>query len=184
MKKFAVATALVCLSGVAHAKDFTGARAEARIGWETPTVSGDGEVYKIGQAVSFGGEVGFDIAAGKSVVVGPYATYEFSGVELCDGGDCLSERGNLGAGGRIGFVLSPKALVYAKLGYANIDMKASSGSLSASESEGGVQGALGVDFGLAKSVYGFVELNYADYGKFYGINLQRRHVAGGLGVRF
>jgi hypothetical protein len=28
------------------------------------------------------------------------------------------------------------------------------------------------------------EVNYADYGSFYGINLQRRHVAAGVGVRF
>jgi outer membrane immunogenic protein len=197
MKKYLlVGTALACLTSVAAAQGapaaaearladtFAGPRLEARIGWETPTISGDGDVYKIGSAVSFGGEVGYDIAAGSKVTVGPYLAYEFSSVDLCDGGDCLSVEGNLGAGARIGFALSPKAAVYGKIGYAKIGIEASSGTVSASDSKGGVQGALGTEFAIGKVVYASVEASYADYGKFYGINLQRRHVAAGLGIRF
>jgi outer membrane immunogenic protein len=109
--------------------------------------------------------------------------YEFSSVELCDGSDCLSEKGNLSVGGRIGVVVGERGLVYAKAGYANITIEANVGNLTESESKGGVQGGLGFEFGLGK-FYGFVEGSYADYGNFYGINLQRRQVAGGIGVRF
>jgi len=193
MKIYLVATAAAafCLPGIAAAQDHNdvakqdGLRIEARIGYETPTVSGDGDVYKIGSAVSYGGEIGFDLKAGHSVVVGPYAVYEFSSVNLCDGGDCIGENGNLGVGGRVGFIVGPKAQVYLKAGYASIDMKASVGNQSASQSKGGVQGAIGVDYNFTRNVYGMVELNYADYGKFAGvINLQRRHAAAGIGIRF
>ena len=183
MKKYlAVAAAIACLPGVASAQDFDGPRVEARIGYETPTVSEDNDVYKIGSAVSYGGEIGFDVKA-KKVVIGPYANYEFSSVELCDGGDCLGEKGNLSVGGRVGLILGTKNLVYLKAGYASIEIEAKSGGFTGSESKGGVQGAVGFEFGL-KKLYGFVEAGYADYGKFYGINLQRRQVAGGIGVRF
>jgi outer membrane immunogenic protein len=189
MKKyFALAAALAFVPGAAMAQDsdakLDGVRAEARIGYETPTVSDSGSIYKIGSAVSYGGEIGFDAKLGKSVQAGPYAVYEFSSVSLCSGGACLNEQGNLGAGLRLGFVASSKVVVYAKAGYARISFKASAGGLSATDSKDGVQGALGVDVNLSKHVYLMAELNYADYGKFAGVNLARRHVAAGVGFRF
>ena len=193
MKKYlAAVAAFVCVPGVAAAQDatpvtpasqFDGVRLEARLGYETPTVSEDNNVYKIGSAVSYGGEAGFDLRVGNNVVMGPYATYEFSSVDLCDGTDCLSEDGNLGAGVRVGFVAG-RTLIYGKLGYARIRFTATSGGVSGSESDDGVQGAVGVNFNLSENVYGLAEINYADYGRFAGINLQRRHVAAGIGFRF
>jgi outer membrane immunogenic protein len=193
MKKYmAAVAAFVCVPGVAAAQDaapaspaahFDGVRLEARLGYETPTVSDDNDVYKIGSAVSYGGEAGFDLRVGNRVVVGPYATYEFSSVDLCDGADCLSEDGNLGAGLRLG-VVAGRTLIYGKLGYARIRFTATSGNVTASDSDDGIQGAIGVNFNLGRNFYGLAEVNYADYGRFEGINLQRRHVAAGLGVRF
>ncbi|HEX4695091.1 outer membrane protein [Sphingomonas sp.] len=189
MKKYVALAALAaCVPGVAYAQDKTdskvsGVRLEARVGYETPTISGGGSIYKIGSAVSYGGEIGFDLRA-KNVVVGPYAVYEFSSVSLCDSGGCLKENGNLGAGGRIGFVVGDKVVIYAKAGYARISFNASSGGASADDSKDGVQGALGIDVNLNRNVYVMVEGNYADYGKYYGVNLQRRHLAAGVGVRF
>jgi len=194
MKKYlAAVAAFVCVPGVAAAQDaapaapasqFDGVRLEARLGYETPTVSDDNDVYKIGSAVSYGGEAGFDIRVGNNVVMGPYATYEFSSVDLCDGGDCLSEDGNFGAGVRVGFVAGGRTLIYGKLGYARIRFTATSGGLTDSASDGGVQGAVGVNMNFGSNFYGLLEVNYADYGRFEGINLQRRHVAAGVGVRF
>lgn len=184
MKKYLVAAAaLICVPGVAFAQDFAGPRAEARIGWETPTVSEDGDVFKIESDVSYGGEVGFDLAVGKKVVVGPYATYEFSNVNLCDGADCLREDGNLGVGGRLGVAVGKTALIYGKLGYARIKFSATAGGVTGSESDSGVQGALGLNLNFGKNAYGMLEVNYGDYGKFEGINLQRRHVVAGIGLR-
>ena len=193
MKKYmAAVAAFVCVPGVAAAQDnapaapaaqFDGVRLEARLGYETPTVSDDNDVYKIGSAVSYGGEAGFDFRVGNKVVVGPYATYEFSSVDICDGADCLSEDGNFGAGMRLG-VVAGRTLIYGKLGYARIRFTATSGNVSVSESDGGIQGAIGVNVNFGRNFYGLAEINYADYGRFEGINLQRRHVAMGVGVRF
>lgn len=177
--------ALTCVPGVAAAQDFDGARIEARIGYETPTLSGDGDVYKIGSAVSYGAEIGYDMKLSKSIVAGPYVTYEFSGVEACDGGDCLKVDGNLGVGARIGYIVGSRGLLYAKLGYASLKMSARSGGLSGSDSQGGVQGAIGYEMNFGKRFYGKLEGNYGDYGSLVGdINLQRRQIVAGFGVRF
>lgn len=193
MKKLLAAVAVLsCVPGIAAAQDetvennFAGLRAELRLGYETPTVSGDGDVYKIGSAVSYGGELGFDIAVSEKVTFGPYVNYEFSGVELCDGGDCLEVEGNLSAGARVGVALSPKAALYGKAGYASLSLKAASGGLTGTDSKGGVYGALGLELSVSKNAYANLELAYADYGDFYntGFNLQRRHASVGFGIRF
>ncbi len=194
MKKFLVAAAaLSCMPGVAFAQDeeqtgyaFDGVRIEARLGYETPTVSGDGDIYKIGSAVSYGAELGFDLAVSNKVTVGPFVNYEFSGVELCDGPDCLKVQGNLAAGGRIGVALGDTTALYGKLGYASLTIEASSGAATATDNKGGVYGALGVEIAVSKNAYVTVEGAYADFGDFYGtgFNLQRRQASVGFGFRF
>jgi outer membrane immunogenic protein len=194
MKKFLVAAAaLSCVPGVAFAQDedqganlFDGVRIEARLGYETPTVSGDGDVYKIGSAVSYGAELGYDLAVSNKVTVGPFVNYEFSGVELCEAGDCLDVKSNLAAGARVGVALSPTAAIYGKLGYASLTIEARSGAASASDSKGGVYGALGVELSVSKNAYVNLEAAYADFGDFYGtgFNLQRRQASVGFGFRF
>lgn len=190
MKKFyALAAVLAFVPGVAMAQDnddakLSGVRAEARIGYETPTVSDSSGIYKIGSAVSYGGEIGFDLKVGSKVQVGPYAAYEFSSVELCGSGACLKEDGNLAVGGRIGVAVSPKVVVYGKVGYARISFSLKSGSYTGTDSKDGVQGAIGVDFNINRNVYVMIEANYGDYGQFGSVNLARRQLAGGVGFRF
>ena len=190
LKKLVIAVAAMsAFAGSAHAQDassdaFTGARVEARIGWETPTVSGDGDVYKLGQAVSFGAEAGYDFKLGSTVTFGPYATFETSGVKACDAGDCLRVKSNIAGGGQVGVAVSDNTMIYGKLGYSQIRMNANSGNLSSSENFGGVGGALGVEFGVTEKAYARIEGGYSDYGNIYGINFQRRFFGGSLGYRF
>lgn len=177
--------ALTCIPGVAAAQDFDGPRIEARVGYETPTVSGDGDVFKIGSAVSYGAEIGYDMKVSESIVAGPYVTYEFSGVELCDGGTCLEVDGNLGVGARLGYIVGSQGLLYAKLGYASMKISARVAGFSGSDTQGGVQGAIGYEMNFGKQFYGKLEGNYGDYGSFVdGFNLQRRQLVAGFGVRF
>ncbi|MBB4152470.1 outer membrane immunogenic protein [Sphingomonas jinjuensis] len=185
-KGLLLAAAVVTCPTVASAQDFAGARIEARIGYETPTVTtdGDDEVYKIGSAASFGGEIGYDLAVSKTVTLGAYGTYETSGVSLCDGSICLDVNHNIGAGGRVGIEISPKAQLYGKLGYTQIKISARDTGLTASDTADGVQGAIGIGVNFGRRFYGAVEINYGDYGRFYDLNLQRRQLAGSLGVRF
>jgi len=190
MKKYvALAALMACVPGVAFAQDkpeakLDGVRVEARIGYETPTISDSGTIYKIGSAVSYGGEIGFDLKAGKNVVVGPYAVYEFSSVSLCDSTGCIKENGNLGAGARLGFIAGDSTVIYVKAGYGRIGFNGTGAAAGLDAHKDGIQGAIGVDVNVSKNVYLMGELNYADYGKLFGTNLQRRHVAGGVGFRF
>jgi outer membrane immunogenic protein len=187
MKKLILA-ALACAATVApaHAEGIDGARVVARIGWETPTVSGAalGDVYKVGQAVSFGGEAGYDLKVSEKVTVGPYAVIDFSGVKACDAGDCLKVKNTYGVGGRLGFGLSDNGVLYGKVGYANLKLDANVGAVVDSVNKGGIQGGIGYEGGIGKSAFWMIEANYADFGKIGGINFQRRHVAAGVGFRF
>jgi outer membrane immunogenic protein len=187
MRRYIIAAAaLAAVPGVAYAKDkaadFTGPRIEARLGYETPTVSDDTGVYKIGSAVSYGGEAGFDL--GKKVTFGGYVTWEASGVKFCDNGSCLGEDSTLGAGARVGFVVSKNLLLFVKGGWSKINMSASQGGQSGTASKDGVQGAIGIETNLSKMTYTKLEFNYGDYGDFFGAKLQRRQAAVGFGVRF
>jgi outer membrane immunogenic protein len=187
MKKLIIAAlAAATIVAPAQAEGISGARAVARIGWETPTVSGAalGDVYKIGQAVSFGGEVGYDFKASDKVTVGPYAVIDFSGVEACDIGDCLKVKNTWGAGGRVGFGVGDNGVIYGKAGYAKLNIDANVGVTVNSVSKGGVQGGIGYEGGLSKSAFWMLEANYGDFGKIGGVNFQRRHVAAGVGFRF
>lgn len=167
--------------------DKAGFRVEARAVYETPTVSSiaqNNDVYKVGSAVAFGGEAGFDIAVGSSVVVGPYVTFEKSSVEATDGVDTLKVKDNLGAGLHVGYAIGSKGLIYGKVGYAKLRVEARSGNLSATESGSGFQGAVGYEHGFGEMFYGRVEFGYGDNGRIGGINFQRRHAGVALGVRF
>ena len=195
MKKIVIAAVLLlgaaqpafAADGDTAANSKAGVRIEARAVLETPTVSdlspGD-EVYKLGSAVAFGGEVGFDLAVSDTVVLGPYATYEISTVESCEAGDCVSATDNYAIGLHGGVRVGSNGLVYAKLGYASLGLEADIGTLEVSDRGAGVQGAIGYEHGFGPNFYGRVEFGYADNGDIFGIAFQRRHAGVALGARF
>lgn len=175
------------------AKD--GFRLEARATYETPTVSSvntNNDVYKLGSAFGFGAEAGFDIKVSNNFVVGPYVNYEKSGVKNCDGLDCVEARDNFAAGLNLGLGLSDKGQIYGKLGYSKLRLTSDIGvagpggvtRVVVNDSGEGPEFALGYDHSFGKNFYGRVEFGYADVGKIYGINFQRRHAGISLGVRF
>lgn len=189
MKTIIWTAAISCLLPcAASAQDFGGLRIEARLGYETPTISdvedGDDDIYKLGSAVSLGGEAGFDLRVGDRVTVGPYVTYEASNVETCDAGSCLGVKDNLGIGGRVGYAVGERGQVYAKLGYARITLTGRLDGATDEESNTGVQGAIGYRMNFGRRLYGAVEANYGDYGDLYDVKLQRRQVVAGLGIQF
>lgn len=182
-----VAQPALAQDGESAADGKAGFRIEGRAVLETPTVSNlndDDNVYKLGSAVAFGGEIGFDFAASDTVVLGPYATYEFSTVENCEAGACVSATDNYAIGLHGGVAVGSKGLVYAKLGYSSLGLEASLEGLEVSERGGGVGGAIGYEHGFGKNFYGRVEFGYADNGDIFGIDFQRRHAGVALGARF
>ncbi|MFM5955260.1 MAG: outer membrane beta-barrel protein [Novosphingobium sp.] len=187
MKKYML-LALAFVAQPALAQDegvkMSGLRVEARLGWETPTVS-DGSVYKLGNSVSAGAEIGYDVKVSNTVTVGPYFTYDYASAETCDGaGNCLGSDGNWVAGARLGFNVGERAQIYVKGGYDQFRLKAAIPGATGTETLNGPGGAIGVDFAISKSAYAGFEANYADLGSFAGINFQRRHVAAKVGMRF
>lgn len=193
MKKLIILSAAVAAAFpvAANAQDVDGARVEARVGYETPTVSGDfagdDEVYKMGSAVSYGGEVGYDLKLGEKVTFGPYANYELSGVKSCEDGFCVKVKNTFSAGARIGYAPSPNGVVYVKVGYANMRVQASGDGDSETMSHGGIQGALGYEGNFSKNAYWKIEGVYSDNGELFDIpdlNVQRRQLVAGVGMRF
>ena len=195
MNKMIFAAALAAVSATpAFAQDDAadtiardGFRIEARATYETPTVSSieqNGDVFKIGSAMAFGGEAGFDIAVSDAVVVGPYAQYEFSTVEACEAGACLSAEGYFEAGLHIGYALNEDGQLYGKVGYADQSYTFEGPGLNATDSGKGFAFALGYEHSFSKNIYGRVEGGYADLGEVFTINTQRRHFGVALGARF
>ena len=196
MKKtvLALAMASVVVPAAAQAQDRDyenyardGFRIEARATYETPTVSSiieSGDVYKLGSAMAWGGEVGYDAAVGGDLTVGPYAQYEFGTVETCVDGICLSSESYFEAGLSLGYAINPDGALYGKLGYGELELEATDGIDTISDSNGGIAFALGYEQGFGSNFYGRIEGGYADVGEFDGVNVQRRHFGGALGLRF
>lgn len=194
MKNLMIAVALCAVAstpavaqdaGEANARD--GFRVEARGTYETPTVSSvveDDDVYKLGSAMAFGGEIGFDIAAGSNVVVGPYAQYEVSSVEACDEGFCISTTDYIEAGLHIGYAVGQSGQLYGKIGYASLGFETSGEGLDSTDNGSGVAFALGYEHSFGQNFYGRIEGGYADVGTVYDLNWQRRHFGIALGTRF
>ena len=167
--------------------NYDGFRAEARIGYETPTISleGDDDRYELGNAVSYGGEIGLDIAVSPSVTVGPYASLEESNVELEDDaeGVTLDVGSNRQLGGRVGFGLGG-LLGYVKLGYSDLKLSIEDGEgFRLSDRASGIGGGFGLEGNFGRSTYYGVEVNYSDFGETEGVGLQRGQVAGKIGIR-
>ena len=110
----------------AMAQDFAGPRAEVRAGWTKVDIEAelDGEEDSVNEeAVTFGGEIGFD-AQLNSFVLGGYAGVDYGEAEFCDevfGGDeaCLEVGRNFTVGARAGVPIGTAALLYVKGGYSN-----------------------------------------------------------------
>ena len=174
---------------VSTARD--GLRVEARAMFETPTVDRDNTDdfdYKLGDAVAFGGEAGYDVALGNRLVVGPYGKYEKSTVESCADGACARITDYYEFGGHLGYALGPNGQLYGKVGYGEMGIEAegtdSFGTFSESESSGGLAFALGFELGLGETAYVRLEAGQANVGEIFGLDWKRQSAGGALGVRF
>ncbi|EZP52641.1 MULTISPECIES: outer membrane protein [Sphingomonas] len=189
---------------------FTGARIEARVGWDRPTIRAgvsDG-VDSINRTagkdgVVYGGEIGYDYAL-SNVLVGGYFGYEGSSAKECGelyGQDqlCLRAGRNFTAGARLGVPVSGSFALYAKGGYSNgrakLDYRDDT-LVRADVDEGrnfnGFHVGGGVEGTLSGRVYGRLEYVYTGYGEKSAVSdglrasiEPRRHqVVYGMGIRF
>lgn len=165
---------------------FTGPRAEAIVGYDTVSTDTIGN----GEGVVYGAQLGYDWHAGRTIfgieaeVTDSTAKRRVSNVFVA--GDSLrAEAGrDLYAGARIGFAVSPTAMLYAKGGYTNARSSGSytSGTVNDSFSgnaEGWRAGA-GLEYKLGGQTYLKGEYRYSRYD---GLN-DRHQAVGGIGIRF
>ncbi|MBX7494211.1 porin family protein [Qipengyuania sp. 1NDW9] len=172
----------------------SGIRFEGRVFYERIGDPEDDIIYELGDAVGFGGEIGYDIAAGDNLVVGPYFTYDVSTVESCDIDLCLSSDGFWAAGVHIGLTTGDSGLVFGKLGYSQQSLTLEGSyydpvldqtfTFDETEKGGGYNFAFGYEHGFSENAYGRLEVGISENYDLYGFDFQRSNIGAAFGVRF
>lgn len=173
---------------------FTGVRVEALAGYDHLN---DGDSNASGRdGFAYGGAVGYDAQVG-GVVLGvdgeiTGSTTNLRANNVVTAGDQLKvDAGrDLYAGGRIGYVLSPRAMIYGKAGYTNarINETYTAGSTTITDHQDldGYRLGAGVEYKVGPTTFVKAEYRYSHYGEAdgYDINANRHQVLAGVGVRF
>ena len=179
---------------VSSAEDKAGLRVEGRLFYERIGDPEDTVIYELGDAVGFGGEIGYDIAVGENIVVGPYANYDISTIESCDVDLCVSSDGFWAAGLHIGFTSGDSGLLYGKLGYSQQSLTVEgeffdelSGQtiiLDENEKGGGYNFAFGYEQGFGSTAYGRLEVSISENYDLFTFDFQRTAIGASIGARF
>jgi outer membrane immunogenic protein len=202
MRKFALTAASLLALGIAapafaqdvpvEAAPFTGPRVEAVAGYDH--IGGengrDGFVY--------GGVLGYDAQVGGVIlgVEGEITDATTKGTDrgLVAAGDTfrISAGRDLYAGARLGYAISPVAMIYAKAGYTNarINSRYTLGTTSVRDHEDaeGYRVGAGIEYKMGTNAYVKGEYRYSNYSNIDGadvdIDLDRHQVLAGVGFRF
>lgn len=204
MRKLAMATAAAAfgamLAAPAMAQDgpFAGGRVEALAGYDNVQDGGDGSSEGT-SGFTYGGLVGYDIQRGNTVfgLEGEVtdATTSTRSYNALTAGDRFSiEAGrDFYLGGRIGAVISPQAMVYAKGGYTNarVESRYTTGATGATETIDkvnldGFRVGAGLEYKLSPTSFIKGEYRYSHYGNVdnVDIDLDRHQLMAGIGIRF
>ena len=198
----AIAAATFFVAIPAHAQ-FSGTRVEARLAYDSVKASVEtGDPFATDDtesAISYGGEVGYDLQVGPAVV-GAYAGLEGSNLRTCDevfGSDegCIGQGRNLYVGARAGVPVGSRLMLYGKAGYSNGSIDFSyTGDLigegfELNESFDGYHIGIGGELAVTSNFYGRLEYVHTDYGDldFEGETageFTRGQVMVGAGLRF
>ncbi|MEA3002528.1 MAG: outer rane immunogenic protein [Sphingomonadales bacterium] len=193
MRKLIVVASLAAASlaaAPALAQDrapFTGFHVEGIAGWDRPHVPNDRS-----SGVVYGAGVGYDHQAG-GLVLGIEGEASDSSAKKCVGGVsiagdslCASAGRDLYVGGRVGALVAPTTLLYAKAGYTNARINSTYttptgiGNLTARDNLNGVRVGGGIEQSVGGSAYVKAEYRYSNYEK----NVDRHQVVAGFGFRF
>lgn len=192
----AIAAAIAALPAAAQTNaPFTGARVEALGGYDNLQDGGDGSsegrdgfVYGVG--------VGYDVQAG-GVVLGAEgeitdSTTRARSYNALTAGDRLSINAgrDLYVGGRVGYVISPLAMIYAKAGYTNARVESrydvGAATLRDHTNLDGFRVGAGLEYNITPTAYVKGEYRYSHYGDIdgYDIDADRHQLMAGVGIRF
>ena len=166
---------------------FTGFHVEGIAGWDRAHVQGghsDGIVYGAG--------AGFDFQAGRAVLGVEGEATDSSADECLDAtivaGDrlCANAGRDLYVGGRIGALVGPATLLYAKAGYTNarfnLNYTEPTGvnNFRLHENLDGVRVGGGIQQSVGRNAYVKAEYRYSNYEQ----GIDRHQVVAGFGFRF
>jgi len=204
MRKLAFATAAAAF-GVALATpalaqngDFSGPRLEALAGYDNLQDGGDGD-SEGREGFTYGALLGYDFQRGNIVYgidgeITDATTKSRSYNEVTAGDRFSVEAGrDLYIGGRLGYVISPAAMIYAKGGYTNARVESRYQPTTGADSElvdkadlDGFRLGAGLEYKLTPTAFVKGEYRYSHYGEIegYNIDLDRHQLMAGLGIRF
>lgn len=189
-----------------------GVRLELVAGWDRPVLRvqsdgsgaiGAGEVTGGKSGVSYGGEIGYDVATSASTFVGGYAGVAGSTAAFCTAPSailqsCLDAGRNLTLGLRAG-LMSRGVAFYAKGGWSNAQINAETRSslvpafnAAGSDTLDGFHVGLGLQARLPGRAYAKLEYVFTNYNGYEYVvggsrikaDFDRHQISGGLGVRF
>lgn len=201
MRKFVLATAAaafgVALASPALAQDgpFSGARIEALGGYDNLKGGGDGD-SEGRDGFTYGALIGYDLQRGGAVFgvegeVTDSTTSWRSNNEFAAGDRFRLDAGrDLYVGGRVGAVISPQALIYAKAGYTNarVESRYTLGTTELSDKANldGFRVGAGLEYNISPSAFVKGEYRYSHYSKLddFDIDTDRHQLMAGLGFRF
>jgi len=174
------ATALALAATPALADAPVGPRIEALAGYDKVSADVGGGLSLSRDGFGFALNVGYDFALSSSVSAGIDAEVGDSTTKLEDVTVTVTTGRDLYVGGRLTAAVTPSINVYAKAGYTNARLTATSGGLSASENGDGVRLGLGTQIAFSGPFYGLVEYRYSNYES----DVTRNQVMAGVGLRF
>jgi len=193
MRKYILAAlAATTLSAQAFAQDrvpFSGVRVEAIVGWDRNKVTGGNS-----DGVNYGAGVGYDFRAGGAVLgiegEAGDSTADECATNISGAGDklCAEAGRDLYVGGRVGALVGPSTLLYAKAGYANTRLRldydanlpGATGDLTSHGDYDGIRVGAGVEQAIGRNAFVKAEYRYSNYEQGY----EKHQVVGGFGFRF
>ncbi|WP_150291219.1 outer membrane protein [Sphingobium estronivorans] len=146
------AVAAAAFAAPAFAQDaapFTGPRAGVTMGYDK---------FAGRDGFSYGVNTGFDLAVTPNITFGPEVSLSDSTTSLAAGVEVSRD---LAASLRLGYIVTPRALLFGKVGYANTRVEASNSNAGGSFE--GVRYGGGVEFAVTGNTYISAEYQRSEY---------------------
>lgn len=162
---------------------FTGPRAEVTVGldqlrFDLEEVGGAGRAKA--SDLGYAAAIGYDVALTPTLVAGVEAGVNLSDTSYTTTTGRLRERRELTLAGRIGAPIGDNALLYGKVGYANLQVREQDLIANTRRDLGGVLLGAGAEVRITPRAYLKGEYRYTDYaGGYVGNNVMT-----GIGIRF
>lgn len=175
---FAVVAAIGAVAAPAQAETFNGPYVGVTAGWERGEIADHIETRPITGEVSrdalvLGGYAGYNVKATDQIVIGAEAGFSATvddRVSATSAGRALTidPRYSFDLSARAGYLVTDKALIYIRGGYANTRIRtifaAASGPVSTSDNLDGLQIGGGLEYAITDRISARAEYRYRDFG--------------------